>query len=63
MYNQTYYYDGYLIGPSAKISFVDSLPTGLSSGYALDILLLSFITQASYLENYSTVTPAHGVVW
>ena len=39
------------------------MPAGLSSGYALDLLPLGFIAQATCLENYSAVTPTHRVVW
>ena len=39
------------------------MPAGPSSGYALDLLPLSFIPQATCLGNYSAVTPTHRVVW
>ena len=39
------------------------MPAEPASGYALDLLPLDFIAQATYLGNYSTLTPAHRVVW
>ena len=39
------------------------MPTGPSSGYALDLFPLGFIPQATCLGNYSVVTPTHRVVW
>ena len=39
------------------------MPDGPSSGYALDLFPLGFITQATCLRNYSAVTFTHRVVW
>ena len=39
------------------------MAAGLSSGYALDLLSLGFIAQATCLGNYSAFTPTHRVVW
>ena len=39
------------------------MPAGPSSGYALDLLPLGFISQATCLGNYFAITPAHQVLW
>ena len=39
------------------------MPAGPSSGYALDLLPLGFIPQATYLGNYFAVIPTHWIVW
>ena len=62
-YNRAHCCDGYLIGSSARISSVNTLLTRLSSSYALDFLLLGFITKTTCIDNYFAITLAHQVVW
>ena len=63
IYNQAHFCDGYLIKLSTKIPSTDILPAGLSNGYVLHLLPLSFVTKANCTDDYFAITPAHRAVW
>ena len=54
--------DDYPIRSSPRVPSAGTLIARPSSGYALMLLLLGFVTKAIYTSDYSTFTPTNRVV-